>query len=227
METTRQILKSLNLLYAEDDDNLREATLRTLTLMFKNVYSAKDGVEALESYNRHMIDILMLDYVMPDIDGYELAHEIRKTNKSIPIIICSGFTEKEKLLNSIKIGAIKYIEKPLKFTELMDTMDQICELLKKERLTKIDILDNLSYCYINKVLVKDNNIEVPLSKKEISLIEFLLKKRSVLATQDELMYEIFYNDTDINNLRNVVYRLKKKVDLNFIITIKDLGYMIV
>ncbi len=226
METTKQILKSLTLLYAEDNDDLRETTLRTLKILFKDVYSAKDGVEALEIYNKSTINILLLDYVMPNIDGYELAMEIRKTNEVIPIVICSGFTDKDKLMNAIKIGAIKYIEKPLKFDDLMNTMDEVSELLKKENLLKIAIAGNVAYHYINKVLIH-NDMEISLSKKEIALIEFLLNKRSILSTQEELMREIFYEDSDLNNLRNVIYRLKKKVDLNFIVAVKDLGYMIV
>lgn len=100
------------------------------------------------------------------------------------------------------------------------------ELLKKENLLQIAITDNLFYNYVNKVLIH-NNIKIPLSKKEITIIEFLLNKRSILSTQEELMREIFYSDSDINNLRNIIYRLKKKVDSNFIVTVKDLGYMIV
>jgi len=226
LETTKQILKSLTILYAEDNDEIRETTLRTLKILFKDVYTAKDGVEALEIYNKSTINLLFLDYVMPNIDGYELAMEIRKTNKAIPIVICSGFTDKDKLMNAIKIGAIKYIEKPLKFDDLMNTMDEVSELLKKENLLKIAIGEDLSYHYINKVLIH-NDMEIPLSKKEIALIEFLLNKRSILSTQEELMREIFYEDSDVNNLRNVIYRLKKKVDVNFIVAVKELGYMIV
>lgn len=227
METTKQILKSLTLLYAEDDEVLRETTLQTLKVLFKDVYTAQDGVEAFNIYSKKTINVLFLDYMMPNINGYELAMEIRKTNQLIPIIICSAFTDKDKLMNAIKLGALKYLEKPLKFDDLMRAMDEVCELLKKENLLKIEISKNLSYHYINKVLIKDNEFEIALSKKEIALIEFLLNKRSILSTQEELMNEIFYEDSNVNNLRNAIYRLKKKVDLNFIVTVKELGYMIV
>ncbi len=227
METTKQILKSLTLLYAEDDEALRETTLQTLKVLFKDVYTAQDGVEAFNIYSKKTINVLFLDYMMPNINGYELAMEIRKTNQLIPIIICSAFTDKDKLMNAIKLGALKYLEKPLKFDDLMRAMNEVCELLKKENLLKIEISKNLSYHYINKVLIKDNEFEIALSKKEIALIEFLLNKRSILSTQEELMNEIFYEDSNVNNLRNAIYRLKKKVDLNFIVTVKELGYMIV
>jgi DNA-binding response OmpR family regulator len=226
LETIKQILKSLTLLYAEDNDDIRESTLKTLKIFFKEVYPAKDGVEALRIYNKTTINVLLLDYVMPNIDGYELAMEIRKINKSIPIVICSGYTDKDKLLNAIKIGVINYIEKPLRFNDFMNTMNKVVEILKKENLLTINILKILSYNYINKVLIK-NGVFIPLSKKEIILVEYLLNKRSQLSTQEELLSELFEEETDINNLRNIIYRLKKKVDLNFIVTIKDLGYMIV
>jgi DNA-binding response OmpR family regulator len=164
---------------------------------------------------------------MPNIDGYELAMEIRKTNRLIPIVICSGFTDKDKLMNAMKIGVIKYIEKPLKFDDLMNTMDDVAKMLKKENLLRIEILKNLSYDYINKNLLKDTTIILSLTKKEISLIEYLLKKRSMLCNYEELSYEIFGEEIDVNTLRNVVYRVQKKIELNFIIAVKELGYMIV
>ena len=96
------VFKSLSILYAEDDLIIRESITRILNMFFKNVFVASDGNEALELYQNNKIDVLMLDYVMPNLDGYQTAKIIRELNKKIPIIIVSAYTDKEKLLNDIK-----------------------------------------------------------------------------------------------------------------------------
>lgn len=214
-------------MYAEDDEKIKESTLRTFQIFFKNVYTAKDGLEALEIYKKTPIDVMILDYVMPYIDGHELAMEIRKTNQSIPIVIYSAFTDKRKLMNAIQVGAIQYLEKPFKFEDLISTMDQIEETIKKEKKLKVQITTDLAYDSINKTIIKKGDTSLSLSKKEILLVEYLLKKRSMLCKYEELSDEIFGENIDPNTLRNTVYRIQKKVELPFIITIKELGYMIV
>ncbi|MGC6739075.1 response regulator transcription factor, partial [Escherichia coli] len=66
-----------------------------------------DGKEAIEIYNSRKIDILILDYVMPNLNGYETAKTVRENNKKIPILITSAYTDKEKLLNAIELNLIK------------------------------------------------------------------------------------------------------------------------
>ncbi len=107
-------------------------------------------------------------------------------------------------------------------------MDQIGEIIKKEKKLKIQITSDLLYDFINKTLIKKiDNSPVNLSKKEILLIEHLLKRRSTLCKYEELRSEVFDDDIDPNTLRNTIYRIQKKVESPFIIAIKELGYMIV
>ena len=71
------VFKSLSILYAEDDLVIRESISRILNMFFKNVFVASNGNEALELYQNNKIDVLMLDYVMPNLDGYQTAKIIR------------------------------------------------------------------------------------------------------------------------------------------------------
>lgn len=224
MQSTKQILKSLSVLYAEDNDLLRETTAKTLRILFGEVYLAKDGVEALIIYENHPVNILFLDYVMPNIDGYELAREIRKTNLSIPIIICSGYTDKEKLLKSIEIGIIKYIEKPLKYDELITSLEEAVESLQSNNLLYIPIEEGLMYDYIKKVMIK-NGDTIALTKYERLLVELFIKNKGQLVTQKQIIDAIFINDCDINGIRNIIYRFRKKVSDSCIVSVKDFGYM--
>jgi len=225
---TKKILKSINILYAEDNEMIRENTAKTLNIIFNNVFVAKDGVEAYEMYKNQTVHILLLDYVMPCIDGYELAKEIRKTDETIPIIICSGFSDKEKLYNAIELGVIKYIEKPLKYEELMEALENCLDVLKRENLLKIQITENIMYDFINKQIINDGEI-ISLTKKEIKFLELLIKNKSKLVTTDMIIDEVFENESiEPNTPRNLVYKTRKILGNDKIIaSVKDYGYMLV
>lgn len=219
------ILKSLNILYAEDDLVIKESTTRILKMFFKEVFVANDGNEALEIYQNHKIDVIMLDYVMPHLDGYQTAKIIRELNKKIPIIIVSAYTDKEKLLNAIELNLIKYIEKPILHDDLVNVLNSVISSLKNNNLILTKLDENSYYSFVSKKIIK-NDKEIVLTKNEVTFIELLLDKPNQLISKELIENEVFKESVDENTLRNMVYRLRKKLDSDSIVTIKDLGYLI-
>ena len=219
------ILKSLNILYAEDDLVIKESTTRILKIFFKEVFVANDGNEALEIYQNHKIDVIMLDYVMPHLDGYQTAKIIRELNKKIPIIIVSAYTDKEKLLNAIELNLIKYIEKPILHDDLVNVLNSVISSLKNNNLILTKLDENSYYSFVSKKIIK-NDKEIVLTKNEVTFIELLLDKPNQLISKELIENEVFKESVDENTLRNMVYRLRKKLDSDSIVTIKDLGYLI-
>ena len=219
------ILKSLNILYAEDDLVIKESTTRILKMFFKEVFVANDGNEALEIYQNHKIDVIMLDYVMPNLDGYQTAKIIRELNKKIPIIIVSAYTDKEKLLNAIELNLIKYIEKPILHDDLVNVLNSVISSLKNNNLILTKLDENSYYSFVSKKVIK-NDKEIVLTKNEVTFIELLLDKPNQLISKEVIENEVFKESVDENTLRNMVYRLRKKLDSDSIVTIKDLGYLI-
>ncbi len=225
MTKNLNILKSLNILYAEDDLVIKQSISRILKMFFKEVFIANDGNEALEIYQNNKIDVLLLDYVMPNLDGYQTAKIIREINKKIPIIIASAYTDKEKLLNAIELNLIKYLEKPILHDNLINVFNGVILSLQENNLILSRISENLYYSYISKNIMKDN-IEIILTKNEVIFIELLLKMPNQLISKETIENEVFKESVDENTLRNMVYRLRKKLDSEIIVTIKDLGYLI-
>lgn len=227
MKNLKNILKNLTILYAEDNETIRNNTQKTLELLFARVLVASDGAEAVKLYQQNNIQILLLDYVMPCLDGYEVAKEIRKENKYIPIIVSSGYTDKEKLLKAIEVGIISYVEKPLKYELLIESLQSAVEILEYNNLLYIQLDEHTAYDYLQKEIIKDQNESISLTKLEIDLLECLLKNRKKLVTKDMIAEYVFQDmSIETNSIRNMVYRLRKKIDSNAIITIKDLGYML-
>ncbi len=225
MQSSLQILENLNILYAEDDPHIRENLVPTLSMIFGNVYAASDGTEALKIYHQKKIDVVLLDYVMPFMSGYDVAKEIRNNDKYIPIIISSAFTDKEKLLNAIELNLVKYLEKPIIYDDLKKVFLSTITSLQENNRLNVKLDDNLSYSYVTKIVTSVDGKEMQLTKNEIYFLELLLTKRTQLFTKAVIENEIFKEAIDENTMRNLVYRLRKKLGTEAIVTIKDLGYL--
>lgn len=225
MQPTMEILKSLNILYAEDDELTRKNTLKTLSLFVGNVFEAENGADALKLFRTENIHIVILDFVMPSIDGYTVALEIRKVDANIPIIITSSFSEKEKLLSVMGFNLISYLEKPLQLGDLLESLKQSVERLNQNGKLKIALSSNTEYDSICKQLII-NGLQVPLSKNEYQFLEILLNKRSMLVAIRDIEDRIYDGEVAPNTLRNMVYRLRKKIPEDLIITVKDIGYIV-
>lgn len=221
-----QILKSLNILYAEDSRTIRESISITLKMFFGNVFVASDGAEALEVFNKNKIDVVMLDYVMPKLDGHDVAKKIRKLNKKIPIVIASAYTDKEKLLKAIELNLVKYIEKPILHEDLINIFGIIVDILNENNMLLVHIDNYTVYDSISKKIILEDKTEHQLTKNEVSFLELLLSKPNQLFTKEVIEECVFQSYVDENTLRNMVYRLRKKLNSNAIVTIKDFGYLI-
>ena len=145
MEDRSKLLKTLNILYAEDDVIMRVNTSKTLELFCNKVFQTEDGKSALELFRKEDIHIVILDYVMPSMDGYSVAKEIRKVDKDIPIFITSSYTEKEKLMSMIGLNIIGYLEKPIDFNELMQTLKKCVEILMDNGMIKSSLGQGVEY----------------------------------------------------------------------------------
>lgn len=225
MKSVNKLLKSLNILYAEDDDIIKANTTKTLKLFCNEVYEADNGADALELFHQKDVNIVILDYVMPLLDGYNVAKEIRKIDKDIPIFITSSYTEKEKLLSMIGLNIIGYLEKPIDFNELMQMLKKSVEILTDNGRLKSHLGEGVEYDYINKNMIIENKI-VELTKHEYQFIEMLLKYEPSVALTQDIEDTIFSGGVELNTLRNMVYRLRKKINKDIIVTIKEIGYML-
>lgn len=226
MYEIKKILSGLRILYAEDNEQLRDSISKTLNIIFKEVVIAKNGKEALECFSNNKFDIVLLDYIMPIANGNYVCNQIRKIDKNIPIIIASGYTEKEKLLEAIDLNIIKYIEKPIKFDVLQEAFIKSVYKLQEINRLHVDLGENVKYDYIRKIIIKPENLEVTLTRQEIQLLELFIKNKTYLLTKDVILEKIFQNYVEENTIRNLIYRLRKKLSPKTLEMVKDLGYIL-
>lgn len=219
-------LKEFTLLLVEDDLELLNKLNIILSIFFRKVITAIDGKDALEIFKKENIDMIISDYSMPNMNGYELFKAIRKIDKNIPLVIISNYSDSEKLLKSIPLSLASYLIKPVDYTTLTTTLLEMVERLEEGFISTYVISDDLIYDKVKKEL-QDNNIPVTLSKSEIVTLELLLQnKNKILPTHEiELNLDPIENKSN-QAIKSLIYRLRKKVGKDKILNIPGFGYIL-
>ena len=222
---TKKIFE-LAILYVEDDPIVRTNTADTLSYFFNNIALAQHGKEALELLESFQPDVLITDYVMPYMNGYNLVIEARKRYPKLIVFMTSSYTDQDKLLKCIPLGISDYIVKPLDYHKLSKAVATIGHLLNDQSHLLLCQEPCVMYSKQTKSLLIDNE-KFTLSKQESDLIELLLERRGEIFSKEVLKTHLYGAwDTEDNLLKNLLYRLRKKTSIDIIKTIKNIGYVI-
>ena len=205
-------MHKLTLLYAEDNQESRENYAFVLKDYFYEVYTAKDGREALEMYHDKKPDVLLLDVSMPEIDGLEVAQIIRKENEKIPIIMLTAHSEVDKLLRAVSLKLEEYLLKPINNKLLKNTMLNIIHKLQSKDI--IQLKEGLSWNKRNNHLLNEKQ-EIKLTLKENLLIELLTKTSGNYFMRDTIIYHVWPEEipdaSHDRKLTKLISRLNKKI----------------
>ena len=191
---------------------------------------AYNGSQALELFKKYNPDIVLLDVMMPIIDGFEVCREIRKTS-NVPVIMITARGEDFERIMGLDIGADDYIVKPFSPAEVMARVRAVMRrLLNDNTISRSLIYDNLKINMEDYIVTIDNN-NVNLTKKEIELLWTLAANKNKVFTRDNLLNSIWGYDYygDSRTVDSHIKRLRSKID-NFehknweIKTIWGVGY---
>lgn len=136
----QEFLKTLTILYVEDEDLAREKLSEVLKRFFKEVLVASNGDEAYKTFQKEMltkkIDLILSDINMPKMNGIEMLEKIRESNSEVPIIFTTARTESEYLLKAIELNVSHYILKPIDVEDTIKRVEEVCEKKYYQRLIK-------------------------------------------------------------------------------------------
>lgn len=212
-----------NILVCDDDKAIVEAIEIYLTQEGYHIQKAYDGQEALDILNTQTIDLLIIDIMMPRLDGIRATVKIRESNP-LPIIILSAKSEDTDKILGLNIGADDYITKPF---SLMVLRARIEKVLKKQT-SSTEYQDENYHFYFERMEFFFNDTPVELSKTEQKLLKILVFNRNQVVTREILIDRIWSNGAefvDENALSVTVNRLRKKLDAgNRIQTVYGIGY---
>ncbi len=217
-------LKYLSILYVDDDEILRSSTENILSTLFKNVFVAKDGEEAIKIYDTNNINILMLDIKMKNMSGIDVAKYIRAIDSKIPIFLVSSYTDVEDMLDAIKLDLVDYLKKPFSFEELLNALLRCLSKIDSKYLIKNNLGENAFYDFLSKQLIS-NGEYITLTKSEIDVIEIFLQRRNNLISYIEFANILGSNISEVA-LKNIIYKLRKKIGNNSIQNLSKIGYIL-
>ena len=219
----------ITILLIEDDNNIRRLYKDILTEEGYNVLEASDGLEALEFFDSHHINLILVDIMMPNMDGMELTKLLRQSNIDIPLIMISAKSDSFTKLEGFRAGIDDYMTKPIDEEELLLRIKAILRRSDIFNERKISVGD-VELRYDSFSVVKDNK-ELTLPKKEFLLLYKLASYPGKIFTRTELLNEIWGRDNDslestvnvhINKLRNRFQDYKEFE----IVTVRGLGYKV-
>ena len=161
-ERNYELLKSLSVLYVEDDPFVRESLIRFLRRRFDTLHVAEDGRNGLELYTQHKPDLVISDIQMPVMDGLEMCRHIREIDREVPILITTAFNETSYLMKAIELGVDRYVKKPVVKEELLDSLYRSAQVLiqRKELEARNRVIESvLDWHPCFTILIESRNLE--------------------------------------------------------------------
>lgn len=191
-----------------------------------NIITAQNGNEAISYFKNNEIDLVVLDIMMPDINGYEVAKQIKEI-KVVPVIMLSAKNEEEDKLKGFETGIVDYVTKPFSPRELMARIK--VNLLKQQNEAKTDkyVFEGVEINRTAKKVLVDKK-EIELTIKEYELLNFLTQNKNVMFSREQILDKVwgidFFGtdrtvDTHIKSLRKKIGKYR-----NHIITLRGAGY---
>jgi two-component system, OmpR family, alkaline phosphatase synthesis response regulator PhoP len=206
--------KKFSILLVEDEENLQEALKLNLELEGYSVSSAYDGVQALNMIAQEYFDMLILDVMLPELDGISVCETVRLQNPDVPILILSAKNSSADRVLGLKKGADDYLTKPFNLEELLLRVKKL--LSKSERLSARQPLADVYEFGKNSIDFKaqqctgyDGTV-VALTKKELLLLKLLIENKNEVVTREKILQAVWgYN----------VYPTTRTID-NFILNFR-------
>jgi len=222
-----EILEKSTILLVEDNLELQIRFKNILDTYVDKVYTAQNGEEAIELFNKHKPNIVITDYKMSVMNGLEFTSFIRRINKQIPIVIISAYTDKDALIEFNSLHLTQYLVKPIDYEELNIVLQKCAKELIEKGLIEVILNDTTIYSYSKKALVQDGAI-ISLSPNEIVFLELLLNNKNKLVSIETIEYEV-YDSQDMTSyaINNLVSKLRKKIGKNSIKNIPKTGFIFI
>lgn len=187
-------MERFKILYVEDDETLAYLTKDNLENYGFQVFHCKNGESALSHYKKFDFDICVLDIMLPDIDGFEIASFIRNNNHDIPIIFLSAKSLKEDRIKGLKLGADDYIIKPFSIEELILKIEVFLNRSKKQSVSNKQIkLGNYLFDFDNYTLIFFDQ-KNKLTQREAELLMLLIEQKNQVLKREIILKKIWGDD---------------------------------
>ena len=220
--------------YVEDELFLAKIVKESLESRGFDVIMESDGAKAVAAFKKSQPDICVLDIMLPNKDGFEIADEIREDNEDVPIIFLTAKTQTEDVVKGFTIGGNDYIRKPFSMEELIVRIQNLLRLNKEQpKKMNSDSVSMGRYNFqLNRQVLNNGKEDKKLSYRESELLRLLYENRDKIIDRKDILNLLWGNDSFFNSRNLDVYITKLRSYLKEdpsleIITIKGIGYRFV
>lgn len=222
-----------SILYVEDEPSLGKIVKESLQRRGFEVVMESDGANVLSLFKQINPTVCVLDIMLPNKDGFEVAEEIRAIDPDVPILFLTAKTQTADLVKGFTLGGNDYIRKPFSMEELIVRIDNV---LRKPERTAAVTTDHISIgkfrFYANRQILSNGREEKKLSYKESELLKLLYEKRDGIIDRKDILDLLWGHDSFFNSRNLDVYITRLRVHLKEdealqILTIKGVGYRFV
>ena len=216
------------ILITDDEDKIRTLIKKYAIFEGHAAVEASNGMEAIELCRNQTFDIVIMDVMMPELDGFSAVKEIRK-NQDVPVIMLSARGEEYDKIHGFELGIDDYVVKPFSPKELMMRIDAIMKRTSKDRSDEHELYQKdalIADFTARRILIDDENIE--MSPKEFDLIFYFIRNKNIALTREKLITEVwgydFYGDD--RTLDTHIKLLRKSLGeyAGLITTLRGVGY---
>jgi DNA-binding response OmpR family regulator len=219
----------MNILLVEDEEKVASFISKGLEEEGYIVETANNGRKGLELLGERSYDILLLDLMIPEIDGLEVLRNIRAWGINTPVLIITAKSSKEDVVKGLDTGSDDYLTKPFSFDELLARVRALLRRSRKADTHILEYKDLILNPYNRKLTIASKESE--LTDKEFMILEFLLKNNEKPLTRREIAEYAWQNANDSTNIVDVyVNFLRKKIESlsakKYIHTVRGTGYIL-
>jgi len=215
-----------NVLVVEDESKMREFICLYLRKEGYQVIEAHNGEIALEKFRENKIDLIILDVMMPKLNGFEVCKRIREKSK-VPIIILTAIEKEMDQVKGYELGADDYVTKPFKAKILLAKIKRLFERLKEENDKNVLIYNTFKIDLDGRELYI-NEEKIKLAPKEFELLEYLVINKGIALTRNQILDHVWGYDFDGETrvIDNHIKKLRSKLAnyAVFIETVVSVGY---
>lgn len=223
----------MKILVVEDDQKINSFLCRGLKESGYNVVSAENGMDGLDLIqNDQSIDLVVLDIMLPRMNGLDVMTQVRKDGNGVPIIILSAKNSVDEKITGLQHGADDYLSKPFSFSELLARIQALLRRNQPVKAAPTTISKfGISMDLLTRKVTRDGT-EIDLQAKEFNLLEYFLRHPERAVSKTMILENVYgYDfDTRTNVVDVLVCRLRNKVDKDFnkktIHTLRGIGYVL-
>lgn len=213
-----------SILVVEDDSSIQELIVEFLSSEGYSVDYANDGLEGIQKFKQGNYDLVILDVMMPNLDGYSVCKMIRKSS-NVPIIFLTALNDETDQVKGFELECDDYITKPFSFNLLIKRVEAILRRSSKSINDNFIVFEDLKLdLNTYSANIEGNSIELTL--KEFNILKTLIEKYPQVITRENLLDSIwgydYYGDTRIVDAH--IKNIRKKISLPYIKTVKGIGY---